>query len=195
MEDTDARCAGYCRLPLQTLSSPFSALCCVLGGCPGCTVWLGSLFLKSLVWLGRRKAPTDPRAGGNQSKGILKKHLIFIHPDQVSVAERRLFICGTWTLSCSMWNLVPWPGIEPGPPPLGVWSLSHWTTMLGRPEWAAPLLWGPQPPIWWLLNAAAASDPGDCFSFCSFMAKRKWSLLGATNLEIPTIHSCTYLCK
>ena len=27
-----------------------------------------------------------------------------------------------------MWDLVPWPGIEPGPPALGVWSLSHWTT-------------------------------------------------------------------
>ena len=70
VEDTDAQHAGYCRLPLQTFFSPFSALCCVLGGCTGCSVWLGSLFFKSLVWLGQRKAPTDPRAGGNQSKGI-----------------------------------------------------------------------------------------------------------------------------
>ena len=31
-------------------------------------------------------------------------------------------------LSCGMWDLVPWPGIEPRPPALGVWSLSHWTT-------------------------------------------------------------------
>ena len=30
--------------------------------------------------------------------------------------------------SCSMWDLVPWWGIEPGPPGLGVRSLSHWTT-------------------------------------------------------------------
>ena len=30
--------------------------------------------------------------------------------------------------SCSMWNLVSWPGIEPRPPALGVLSLSHWTT-------------------------------------------------------------------
>ena len=30
-------------------------------------------------------------------------------------------------LSCSMQDLVPWPGIEPEPPALGVWSLSHWT--------------------------------------------------------------------
>ena len=25
-------------------------------------------------------------------------------------------------------DLVPWPGIKPGPPVLGAWSLSHWTT-------------------------------------------------------------------
>ena len=27
-----------------------------------------------------------------------------------------------------MWDLVPRPGIKPGPPALGAWSLSHWTT-------------------------------------------------------------------
>ena len=31
-------------------------------------------------------------------------------------------------LSCGMWDLVPWPGIEPGPPASVVWCLSHWTT-------------------------------------------------------------------
>ena len=31
-------------------------------------------------------------------------------------------------LSCSTWNLVPWPGVEPGRPALEVQSLSHWTT-------------------------------------------------------------------
>ena len=30
-------------------------------------------------------------------------------------------------LSCGMWDLVPWPGIEPGPTVLGEWSLSYWT--------------------------------------------------------------------
>ena len=34
--------------------------------------------------------------------------------------------CGTF--SCGKWDLFPWPGIEPGPPALGAWSLSHWTT-------------------------------------------------------------------
>ena len=32
-------------------------------------------------------------------------------------------------LSWGMWNLVPQPGIKPGPPALGAQSyLSHWTT-------------------------------------------------------------------
>ena len=31
-------------------------------------------------------------------------------------------------LSCSMQDLVPWPGFEPRPPALRVWSPSCWTT-------------------------------------------------------------------
>ena len=45
-----------------------------------------------------------------------------------SVAACKIFICNTPTLSYSMWDLIPPPGIEPGPPALGVGSLSHWTT-------------------------------------------------------------------
>ena len=48
--------------------------------------------------------------------------------------------CSIWTLSCGMQILscgmqilgcgilVSWPEMEPGLPPLGSWSLSHWTT-------------------------------------------------------------------
>ena len=31
-------------------------------------------------------------------------------------------------LSCSIWDLLSWSGIEARPPALGVWGLSHWTT-------------------------------------------------------------------
>ena len=31
-------------------------------------------------------------------------------------------------LSYDMWDLVPWPGIKPGPPALGAHNLSPWTT-------------------------------------------------------------------
>ena len=36
--------------------------------------------------------------------------------------------CHTQIFSCDVWYLVPWPGIKPGPPALGAWSFSHWTT-------------------------------------------------------------------
>ena len=29
--------------------------------------------------------------------------------------------------SCGVWDLVPQPGMKPGPPALGARSLSHWT--------------------------------------------------------------------
>ena len=40
--------------------------------------------------------------------------------------------------SCGMWDLVPWPGIKPAPPALGVQSLNHWTTRevpKAHPHW------------------------------------------------------------
>ena len=33
-----------------------------------------------------------------------------------------------FALSCGMWDPVPQPGMEPGPPARGMLSLSHWTT-------------------------------------------------------------------
>ena len=47
------------------------------------------------------------------------KLYIWLH--QASFVAHRIF-------SCSMWDLIPWPGIEPSPPASGVQCLSHWTT-------------------------------------------------------------------
>ena len=44
-------------------------------------------------------------------------------------------------LSCGMWDLVPWPGIEPGPPALTAQSLSHRTTR--EVPWCV-FLWNPE---------------------------------------------------
>ena len=35
-------------------------------------------------------------------------------------------VCRIFDLCCCIWDLVPRPGIKPGPPPLGAWSFSHW---------------------------------------------------------------------
>ena len=43
-------------------------------------------------------------------------------------AARGIFSCGMWTLGCSTWGLVPWPGTEPRGPVLGA--------LAGRLSWA-----------------------------------------------------------
>ena len=58
--------------------------------------------------------------------------------------------CGLLVAAC-MWDLVPRPGIEPGPPVLGVRSLTHWTTRevpVPRPRFKAlvPTVQGPFSP-------------------------------------------------
>ena len=61
------------------------------------------------------------------SYSFLKK--IFIYLAELGLSRvRGIFGCGLGPLSYSMWDLVPWPGIEPRSPALGAWSLSHWTT-------------------------------------------------------------------
>ena len=53
---------------------------------------------------------------------------VFICLCWVLVAECGIFTCSLQTLSCSIWDLVPWPGIKPKSPALEAWSLSHWST-------------------------------------------------------------------
>ena len=40
---------------------------------------------------------------------------------------------GVQTLCCGLWDPVPWREMESGPPALGSWSLSHWTTSVVPP--------------------------------------------------------------
>ena len=62
-----------------------------------------------------------------------KKEYLFIYlaVPSLSCGTQDLFlffnaVCGIF--SCGMWDLVPQPRIEPRPPALGLWRLSHWTT-------------------------------------------------------------------
>ena len=36
--------------------------------------------------------------------------------------------CDSCTLSCIVWDLVPWPGVQPRPPALGARTVGHWTS-------------------------------------------------------------------
>ena len=68
---------------------------------------------------------------------------LFIWLHRVLVAARGTFSCGMriflvvarGVFSCGMWDLVPWPGIEPRPPALETQSLSHWTTREVSMSW------------------------------------------------------------
>ena len=51
---------------------------------------------------------------------------------QSSLWQARSYTSSMWTLSCRMWDLAPWRRIQPGPPALRGWSLSHWITRSPR---------------------------------------------------------------
>ena len=75
---------------------------------------------------------------------VFKKYL-FIWLCQVVVAALEIFslqssiwdlsVASMQTLSCDMWDLVSWPGIEPRPHAMTLWSLSHWTTRRAPYYW------------------------------------------------------------
>ena len=67
------------------------------------------------------------------------------------------FIFSIWTLGYCIWDLVPGPGIKPGAPALGAWSLSHWTTRKNPWNW---------PPS---ARVKALGGQQFWFSFCSQM--------------------------
>ena len=61
---------------------------------------------------------------------LFKNIYLFTSLHQVLVAALRIsdIHCSTWTVSCSMWDLIPWPRTKLRLPALEVRSLSHWTT-------------------------------------------------------------------
>ena len=64
------------------------------------------------------------------------------------------------TLSCYMWDLFLWPGIEPEPPALGTWGLSHWTTRVVPLDEFLMYLWGGwQSPCLTPVPSSSASPP------------------------------------
>ena len=55
--------------------------------------------------------------------GSYLQHAVFL----VAACKLLVAACKLLVATC-MWDLVPQPGIEPRPPALGAWSLTHWTT-------------------------------------------------------------------
>ena len=69
---------------------------------------------------------TTPGPHPAVSSPVLRSLSFFLHRSKLWNA--RSFRCSMQTLRCSMWDLVPWPGIKPGPSALRARSLSHRTT-------------------------------------------------------------------
>ena len=85
------------------------------------------LWFLHCMWILYHWATSEARTCYSSFLRYLLIHL-FIWLYQILVVACRIFSFGMWTLSFGIWDLIPWPGIEPIPPVLGAWSLSHWTT-------------------------------------------------------------------
>ena len=103
-------------------SALFSWIELVMHLCQECQWNNGTLFL--VYRIRRHMMQTCPAC--TYLFKIFKKFIVlFIWPCQILVVACRIFRCGMSTLSWSMWDLVPWPGMEPT---LEAWNSSHWTT-------------------------------------------------------------------
>ena len=82
-----------------------------------------------LAW----KIPWTEEPGRLQSMGLQRVGYngATSHSHSLTHTHSLCLSCGMWTLSCGMWDLVPRPGMEPGSPALGAWSLSHRTNREG----------------------------------------------------------------
>ena len=84
------------------------------------------------------------------------------------------------SLSCSLWDLEPWPGVDLRRPALVVWSLSHWTP--GKPLGGWVCRGSPHLP----LNSISAHLPRkDLFSHQPTSSSGR---LLVSDLICPTIH-------
>ena len=112
---------------------------CQWAGHARCTQW-GPLGLSTA---GSWAAPLRVRPSCPVWRGASKRQLCFFSNIYlfwlcwVLVVAYGIFSCGMWDLwlqyadflvAACLWDLVPRPGIEPGPPALGAQSLTHWTT-------------------------------------------------------------------
>ena len=142
--------------------------------------WLHRGALRvSFPWLGIEPGPqqwkpriltTMPTRNSHYLKKIffyLKNLFICLHwvlvAAQDLVAAYGIFSCRVWKFSCGMWNLVPWLGIESGPPELGGQSLSYWTS-----RDVFPIIFRVKGWIWWGMTSnrkGGATGPAHRISF------------------------------
>ena len=97
---------------------------------PGSSVH-GILQARVLEWVAFPfyRGSSQPRDGTQEATlrlSFLKKGKCVYCLFQVLAVAQEIFGWGVSTGSCSLWDLVPCPGIEPRPPALAEQSPSHW---------------------------------------------------------------------
>ena len=115
----------YC----QGISAPERAL----GDAPNLPTALPRTVSEVSGWARGLGRPVSPPAHGACYRHlpwswVLLKFILHSRPSKKSYLFIYLFVLAAPGLSCGVWDLVPRPGIEPGPPAWGTWSLTHWTT-------------------------------------------------------------------
>ena len=94
----------------------------------GYSTWVAVAFKWELSWnSSSRYLSTSFITFLQQISFFLFKYL-FVWLCQVFVTSCGVFSCGMRTLNCYMWDIVPWPGIEPSTLALGAQSFSQQTT-------------------------------------------------------------------
>ena len=84
------------------------------------------IFWTKNHWEGPQKVPLSIIRG--KGRQTTRFHLLFsLFLKKYLFSFIYLFGCMR-TLSCSMWSLVPWPGVKPASPALRAQILSHWIT-------------------------------------------------------------------
>ena len=122
---------GSCLHPNSLTSFYTSGLCPVTSTAFPPEAWAGWVTPEQSWGVGCTDTKGHTTAGLDSRSQTLFPSYLPSHFQHLIIHKDYSFGCtGSYLqdLLCSMWDLIPWPGMEPGPLALGVQTLSHWTT-------------------------------------------------------------------
>ena len=93
-------------------------------------LWFKARILLCLCWISLTDTHRKPRLTRPFPKFLsyLNIYLLGYGSSWLRDLGFSIFIVACRIFGCGIWDLVPWPGIEPGPLALGALSLNHWST-------------------------------------------------------------------
>ena len=82
------------------------------------TIWAATREAPQYTWRGQKEKKNKTRGYALHPLGCLSFSTLAA-PGLALVAACGILNCGIWILSCNVWDLALWPGIQPGSPALG----------------------------------------------------------------------------